>query len=65
MTEVKKGIHFHIMTKKDIEKELAQTKTLFGMSPEEFYEAWKKGDFHGFEAMKLGCLYEIYMDEYT
>jgi hypothetical protein len=55
---------FHILSKNDIEKELSQIKTKFGMTPEEFHKAWKEGKAHGHEAMKLGCYYEFYKDEY-
>jgi len=58
------GIPMYIMTKSDIEKELSKIEERFGMSPEEFYEAWKNDKFHGFQAMKFGCLYEFYRDEF-
>lgn len=56
---------FHILSKKDIEKELSRIEKRFGMSPEEFHKAWKEGKVHGHEAMKLGCYYEFYKDEYV
>lgn len=55
---------FHILSKKDIEKELSQIEKKFGMTPEEFHKAWKEGKVHGHEAMKLDCYYEFYKDEY-
>jgi hypothetical protein len=55
---------FHILTKKDIEKELSQIEKKFGMTPEEFHKAWREGKVHGHEVMKLGCYYEFYKDEY-
>jgi hypothetical protein len=55
---------FHVLGKEDINKELARTKELYGMTPEEFYQAWKNDEIHGFHATKLGCLYEFYRDEY-
>lgn len=55
---------FHVLGKEDINKELARTKELYGMTPEEFYQAWKNDKIHGFHATKLGCLYEFYRDEY-
>ncbi len=58
------GFPFHILTKEDIEKELTQIEKRFGMSPDEFHDAWKRDEIHGFQAMKLGCLYELYRDEY-
>lgn len=54
----------HILNKKDIERELSQIESKFGMIPEEFHKAWKEGKVHGHEAMKLGCYYEFYKDEY-
>ncbi len=58
------GVPMYIMTKSDIEKELSKIEDHFGMSPEEFYKAWKNVEFHGFQAMKFGCLYEFYRDEF-
>lgn len=58
------GVPMYIMTKSDIEKELSKIEERFGMSPEEFYKAWKNDEFHGFQAMKFGCLYEFYRDEF-
>ncbi len=58
------GIPVYIMTKSDIEKDLSKIEERFGMSPEEFYKAWKNDKFHGFQAMKFGCLYEFYRDEF-
>ncbi len=58
------GVPMYIMTKLDIEKELSKIEERFGMSPEEFYKAWKNDEFHGFQAMKFGCLYEFYRDEF-
>ncbi len=55
---------FHILNKKDIEKELSKIEKKFGMTPEEFHKAWREGKVHGHEAMKLGCYYEFYKDEY-
>lgn len=55
---------FRILGKEDIKKELARTKEIFGMDPDEFYRAWKEEKVHGFHATKLGCLYEFYRDEY-
>jgi hypothetical protein len=55
---------FHIMGKKDLEKELSRIETEFGMAPEEFHKAWREGKVHGHEAIKLGCYYEFYKDEY-
>lgn len=55
---------FHILRKKDLEKELSRIETEFGMTPEEFHKAWKEGKVHGHEVMKLGCYYEFYQDEY-
>lgn len=55
---------FRILGKEDIIKELARTKEIFGMNPDEFYKAWKEEKVHGFHALKLGCLYEFYRDEY-
>lgn len=55
---------FHVLGKEDINKELARTKELYGMTPDEFYRAWKNDEIHGFHATKLGCLYEFYRDEY-
>ena len=57
-------IPVHIMTKEDIEEELSKIEERFGMTPEKFYEAWKNDEFHGFQAMKFGCLYEFYRDEF-
>lgn len=54
----------HILSKNDIEKELSQIEKRFGMPPKEFHKAWKEGKVHGHEAMKLGCYYEFYKDEY-
>jgi len=55
---------FHIMDKKDLEKELSRIETEFKMAPEEFHKAWREGKIHGHGAMKLGCYYEFYKDEY-
>ncbi len=55
---------FHIMGKKDLEKELSRIETEFGMAPEEFHKAWREGKVHGHEAMKLSYYYEFYKDEY-
>ncbi len=55
---------FRILGKEDIKKELARTKELYGMTPDEFYRSWKEHKVHGFHATKLGCLYEFYRDEY-
>ncbi len=55
---------FHIMGKKDIEKELSRIETEFGMTPEMFHKAWREGKVHGHEAMKLSYYYEFYKDEY-
>ncbi len=55
---------FHILSKKDIEKELSRIEERFGMTPEKFHKAWREGKVHGHEAMKLGCYYEFYKDEY-
>ena len=55
---------FRILGKEDIKKELARTQEIFGMNPDEFYKAWKEEKVHGFHALKLGCLYEFYRDEY-
>lgn len=55
---------FHLLTKKDIEKEISQIEKKFGMKPEEFHTAWKEGKLHGHVVTKLGCYYEIYKDEY-
>jgi len=55
---------FRIMGKEDIKKELERTKELYGMTPDEFYISWKEDKVHGFHATKLGCLYELYRDEY-
>lgn len=55
---------FRILGKEDIKKELARTKELYGMTPDEFYRSWKEDKVHGFHATKLGCLYEFYRDEY-
>lgn len=55
---------FRILGKDDIKKELARTKEIFGMNPDEFYKAWKEDKVHGFHALKFGCLYEFYRDEY-
>ncbi len=55
---------FRVLGKEDIKKELARTKEIFGMNPDEFYKAWKENKVHGFHATKLGCLYEFYRDEY-
>lgn len=55
---------FHILGKKDLEKELSRIEKEFGMTPEEFHKAWREGKVHGHEAMKLGCYYEFYKDEY-
>lgn len=54
----------HILDKKDIERELSQIEKKFGMTPGEFHKAWRAGKVHGHEAMKLGCYYEFYKDEY-
>lgn len=54
----------HILNKKDIEKQLSLIEKKFGMTPEEFHKAWRDGKVHGHEAMKLGCYYEFYKDEY-
>ena len=54
----------HILTKEDIKKEIAEGEKRFGMPVDDFYKAWQDGKFHGFQAMKLGCLYELYKDEY-
>ncbi len=55
---------FHILNKKDIEKELSKIEKKFGMTPVDFHKAWREGKVHGHEAMKLGCYYEFYEDEY-
>ena len=55
---------FHILEKKDLEKELSRIEKEFGMTPEEFHKAWREGKVHGHEAMKLGYYYEFYKDEY-
>jgi hypothetical protein len=55
---------FHILNKKDIEKQMSLIEKKFGMTPEEFHKAWRDGKVHGHEAMKLGCYYEFYKDEY-
>ena len=55
---------FHILSKKDIEKELSKIEKKFGMTPEEFHKSWREGKVHGHEAMKLGYYYEFYKDEY-
>lgn len=55
---------FHVLNKKDIEKELSKIENKFGMTPEDFHKAWREGKVHGHEAMKLGCYYEFYKDEY-
>ncbi|OGH08137.1 MAG: hypothetical protein A2W22_00055 [Candidatus Levybacteria bacterium RBG_16_35_11] len=55
---------FHIMDKKDLEKELSRIETEFGMTPEEFHKAWREGKVHGHEAMKLNYYYKFYKDEY-
>lgn len=55
---------FHILNKKDIEKELSKIEKKFGMTPVDFHKAWREGKVHGHEAMKLGCYYEFYKDEY-
>ncbi len=54
----------HILSKKDIEKELSQIKTKFGMTSEQFHKAWKEGRIHGHEAVKLGSYFEFYKVEY-
>jgi len=56
--------NIHILSKEDIEVELSQIKTKFGMTSDEFHTAWKEGKVHGHEAMKLGSYYEFYKDEY-
>jgi hypothetical protein len=58
------GMPVHILTKEDIKKEIAEGEKRFGMPADDFYKAWQNGKFHGFQAMKLGCLYELYKDEY-
>lgn len=58
------GMPVHILTKEDIKKEIAEGERRFGMPADDFYKAWQDGKFHGFQAMKLGCLYELYKDEY-
>jgi len=58
------GMPIHILTKDDIKKEIAEGERRFGMPADDFYKAWQDGKFHGFQAMKLGCLYELYKDEY-
>ena len=58
------GMSVHILTKEDIQKEIAEGEKRFGMPAVDFYKAWQNGKFHGFQAMKLGCLYELYKDEY-
>lgn len=58
------GMPFHILTKEDIKKEIVEGEKRFGMTADDFYKAWQDGKFHGFQAMKLGCLYELYKDEY-
>lgn len=58
------GMPVHILTKEDIKKEIAEGEKRFGMPADDFYKAWQDGKFHGFQAMKLGCLYELYKDEY-
>ncbi len=55
---------FHILNKKDIEKELSKIEKKFGMTPADFHKAWREGKVHGHEAMKLGCYYEFYKNEY-
>ncbi len=55
---------FRILGKKDIEKELSKIENKFGMTPEDFHKAWREGKVHGHEAVKLGCYYEFYKDEY-
>jgi len=59
------GAPFHIMDKEDIEKELSRIKEMFNMNPDEFYKAWKEDKVHGFHALKFGCLYEYYRNEYA
>lgn len=59
------GAPFHIMDKEDIEKELSRIKEMFNMTPDEFYQAWKEDKVHGFHALKFGCLYEYYRNEYA
>ena len=54
----------HTLSKKDIENELTQIERKFGMTSEQFYNAWKEGRVHGHEAVKLGSYYEFYKDEY-
>ena len=56
--------NIHILSKEDIEVELSQIETKFGMTSDEFHTAWKEGKVHGHEAMKLGSYYEFYKDEY-
>jgi len=58
------GMPFHILTKEDIKNEIVEGEKRFGMTADVFYKAWQDGKFHGFQAMKLGCLYELYKDEY-
>ncbi len=55
---------FHILGKKDIEKELSNIEKEFGMTHEEFHKAYREGKIHGHEAMKLDYYYEFYKDEY-
>lgn len=61
---IHKSMPVHILTKEDIKKEIAEGEKRFGMPVDDFYKAWQDGKFHGFQAMKLGCLYELYKDEY-
>lgn len=58
------GIPFRVLGKEEIEKELSRTKEIFNMTPDEFYKAWKEDKVHGFHALKFGCLYEFYRNEY-
>ncbi len=58
------GIPFRVLGKEDIKNELSKTKEIFNMTPDEFYKAWKEDKVHGFHALKFGCLYEFYRNEY-
>jgi hypothetical protein len=54
----------YTMNREDIERELAKGEKEFGMPITEFYQSWKDNKVHGFQAMKLVCLYDFYRKEY-
>lgn len=54
----------YTMNREDIERELAKGEKEFGMPITELYKSWQDNKVHGFQAMKLVCLYDFYRKEY-